>query len=115
MKVLITGSRTYRDWPRLQSVLNELHAKTPITLIIHGGAVGADIMGGNWATANEISSLCVPAKWSQHGGAAGPLRNTEMLGWKPEYYMAFPTPDSIGTYDMIRKLNDANIPGEVIE
>ena len=115
MTVLITGSRAYRDWPKVKHELNRLHASTPITLLVHGGALGADFMGARWAEAYEVNCLRVPAKWSTHGKAAGPLRNTEMLQWKPDRYVAFPTSDSIGTYDMIHQLNEAGIPGEVFE
>ncbi len=115
MRLLVTGSREYRNWKAFQAALDEIHTATPVTLLIHGGAAGADSMGALWAEQHEVSCLRVPAKWSLSGKAAGSLRNTEMLGWSPDFYAAFPTPDSIGTYDMIRKLDAAGIKGRTYE
>lgn len=114
MTVLITGSRDFKDWKRFQSVLDSRHASTPISLLIHGGARGADSMGAMWAEQHQVNCLRVAAKWDTLGPAAGPARNEEMLGFNPTYFLAFPTPNSVGTYDMIERLEQAGIPGMVI-
>ena len=45
MKVLICGGRTFDDRKPLGRALAAIHAETPISLVIVGGAPGADRLG----------------------------------------------------------------------
>lgn len=101
MRVLVTGSRNLRRYGDVYAVLDEMHRREPITLVIQGGARGADAAAEAWAEMREIPCLRVPAKWKQHGCSAGPIRNRSMLnlfGLVPEICVAFPGGD--GTADM---------------
>ena len=49
------------------------------TIIMSGGATGADTIALEWARANEWNAMRVPAKWNELGSAAGMARNLEML------------------------------------
>lgn len=104
MIVLVTGGRDIVHEKRIHSVLDAYHAEHPITLLIHGGAAGADLLANMWATKNEVNCLRVPAKWKKYGGkSAGPRRNHEMLNLgyvKPDICFAFPT-GGPGTANMI--------------
>lgn len=49
------------------------------TVIMSGGAQGADTLALEWARANEWNAMRVPAKWKSLGKPAGMERNMEML------------------------------------
>lgn len=97
--------------------LDRLHAARKFTAIIQGGARGADNLAKEWArTKPGIQRFECKAKWEEHGRrAAGPLRNTRMLEWLPNLVVAFPDPDSKGTWDMINKARAAGIETIVFE
>jgi SLOG family YspA-like protein len=108
MKVLVCGGRNYADYDKLSHVLSELHAKTPITELIHGGYRGADQRAGRWAKAHGIPVHVYHADWDAFGPRAGPIRNQRMLDdGKPELVVAFPGHD--GTADMVRRAKTANV------
>jgi hypothetical protein len=89
----------------------------PSTVIIHGGARGADRIAGEVAMALGFVIRVYPADWVIHGKAAGPIRNSEML--RKEHYLEEPidlclafTWDlaiSRGTHDMVQKARKAHI------
>lgn len=108
MRLLVCGGRDYRDVGAVYSSLDRAHAKRPITLVIHGGATGADTLAGAWARQNELPYLAVPAEWTKHGKRAGPIRNAAMLEqWQPDGVVAFP--GGSGTADMIARARDAGV------
>ena len=108
MKVLVTGGRHYEDGVTLFRVLGEIHTSRGISLLIHGDASGADRLAGEWADINDVPVEAFPADWKQHGRAAGPIRNREMLARKPNLVIAFP--GGRGTADMVRQAKSAGIP-----
>lgn len=124
--MVVTGSR---DWDNARAITASLEAleKVPgLAVVIEGGALGADRIAGQWAArarARGIAWVRFPADWQRFGKWAGPLRNDEMrdwllfardrCGWHP-YYLAFPLMESRGTWDMVRKCNEAGIKGTVL-
>ena len=59
-----------------------------------------------------------PAKWNEHGKAAGPIRNQQMLTeGKPDLVIAFNDylPNSKGTLDMVTRARRAGVAIEIIE
>lgn len=100
MKVLVTGGRDYIDRAEMFSVLNALHQDEDITHVIHGGAMGADSLAGNWARLHGVQEVRCLANWQAHGRAAGPIRNRRMLDLGPDLVLAFP--GGSGTASMIR-------------
>lgn len=102
MKVLVCGGRTYSDRFAVGRVLNEIHGDTPIHLVIHGGARGADSLAHEWARQHKIACAVYPADWDTHGFSAGPIRNQAMLDTeKPDLVVAFP--GGTGAHDMVRR------------
>ena len=77
------------------------------SLIIEGGAKGADRMARNWAIQNGIHYAIVPALWDAFGRSAGSRRNSAMLMLTPDYCVAMP--GGSGTANMIRQCADENI------
>lgn len=112
MRVLVCGGREFNDAALMWATLNEQHATDVFTLVIHGGARGADYMAGLWASETGIEVKVFPADWNRHRKAAGPLRNQQMLAeGKPDLVIAFP--GGAGTADMVRRANAAGV--EVIK
>lgn len=89
--------------------MDRLHAETPVTCLIEGGALGADRLARRWAyTVGGITVETFPADWGAHGKAAGPIRNQRMIDeGKPDVVLAFP--GGRGTADMIRRAEAAGI------
>jgi hypothetical protein len=87
-KVLVTGGRDYADSEALWRVLSEIKP----TVIIHGGARGADTLAGEWAEWAGVPTIVVEPKWLL-GPIAGHLRNLRMLDLKPDLVVACPGED----------------------
>lgn len=100
MRVLVCGGRDFTDSNFVNFVLDCIHAKKSITLLIHGCARGADSFGEEWAARHDgVTSYGVPADWKKHGTRAGPVRNRLMLELgKPDLVIAFE--GGAGTRDM---------------
>lgn len=132
MRVLVCGGRAYANQHWIFTVLTCQHMLTPFTELIHGDAgnvrvttmpdgldyeytLGADKLAGKWAESVEIPVRVFRANWRLHGGAAGPIRNGQMLrDGKPDLVIAFP--GGRGTANMIQQARAAGVkiyePGE---
>lgn len=104
--VLVTGGRDYLDFLSVEAAMTSLPL-TP-TLVIHGGAKGADSLAGRWARECGVHTASVPALWGDHGKAAGHIRNRIMLGLCPDYCVAFP--GGKGTEGMVSLCEAAGVP-----
>lgn len=108
MKVLICGGRDFYDGRQLSYVLDELARCFAITLVIDGGARGADSLGHEWAATRGIPTSRYFADWNVHGRGAGPICNQRMLDeGKPDLVVAFP--GGRGTADMMARSSAARI------
>lgn len=112
MILLVTGGRYYSNRDAVFSALDRAHAKRAITLLVHGGATGADALANEWAVARGIPHRAYSVtkfEWMRYGSAAGPIRNGRMLEEaKPDGVVAFP--GGKGTADMIRRAEAAGLP-----
>lgn len=112
MKLLVTGSRDYADYNRLHLALTEVNP----SCIIHGGAKGADSLAAHWGETRGLPVFECKANWNVYKKAAGPIRNGWMLKFMvPDLVLAFPLPDSVGTYHMIDIAEKAGIEVKVID
>ena len=100
MIVIVTGGRSYANVEKLNTVFDELHSKEPISLLIEGGAQGADRLARNWAVNNNVSYLTVHARWNQFGKSAGFIRNQAMIEMRHDIVIAFP--GGKGTAGMVK-------------
>lgn len=113
MRVLVCGSRDYgmegqpnADAERAR-LFDELTKLAP-SLIIEGGARGADWLAMTWAVENKVKRLRFNADWKKHRDRAGPIRNRQMLTeGKPDLVVAFP--GGRGTADMVRRAKAAGV------
>jgi hypothetical protein len=102
LRVLVCGSRNYRDQEHVWTTLSELNAKQPIGLLIHGAATGADRLAQAWALNRVIPDREFNANWPEHGGAAGVIRNQRMIDeGRPDLVVAFP--GGPGTADLVQR------------
>ncbi|MDP9652003.1 DUF2493 domain-containing protein [Paraburkholderia caledonica] len=109
MKVIVCGGRDYGNAEMLNLVLDELHAKTPIAMLINGGAKGADSLAFDWGLSKPSVHLhTVFAEWDTYGRKAGPMRNAAMLKLNPDLIVAFP--GGRGTANMIAQSRAAGVP-----
>ncbi|KRR21374.1 hypothetical protein CQ14_06910 [Bradyrhizobium lablabi] len=114
MRVLVCGSRNYRDRNHVFRALDMRHASSPIAVILHGGATGADAMAAEWASENAVEALEYLADWKKLGPHAGPKRNADMIKYgQPDLVIAFP--GNSGTEDMVDKAERAGIEVERID
>lgn len=113
MRLLVCGDR---HWNNYQIVRHHIARLSP-SVIIQGGATGADSCAKQAATELNIPCESYPAKWSLYGRAAGPLRNQQMIDeGNPTYVLAFHSDiaKSKGTRNMIARAEKHNIPVELI-
>ncbi|MFE6474564.1 SLOG family protein [Streptomyces rochei] len=130
----LTGSRRWPDPPLLENVLTQVwhdalaDGYTGIELM-HGCAEGADTIGGQWATRNNIPVRDRPADWAgpcapdcppghrrrnrrglEYCPLAGHRRNQQMVDEKPVLLVAASYQNSSGTADCMRRATRAGIP-----
>jgi len=108
MRLLVCGGRDFENKLGLYAALDAVHRKKPITVLVHGGATGADRLAGLWASENKVRVEVYAADWDGQGKAAGPIRNQRMIDHgKPDAAVAFA--GGSGTADMVRRLESAGI------
>jgi hypothetical protein len=94
-------NKAKRESDLLRRYLSSLHGKSPIDLMIEGGALGADRIAQLWARRNKIPGRTYFADWNTHGKSAGFIRNKQMLTeGKPDLVVA--APGGNGTANMCR-------------
>ncbi len=99
MRVLVCGGRYYRHPQKVYDALSDLDG---VSLVIEGGAQGADCFAAEWADETGTPHRQFNAAWNTHGRAAGPIRNKRMLDeGKPDLVVAFP--GGRGTANMVRQ------------
>lgn len=82
MKLLVTGSRTIQSAHAIEfvnTVLDKLHASSPVTVLISGNAQGIDRIAEEWADARKIPIETFIPAWHIYGRGAGVVRNAEMI------------------------------------
>jgi YspA, cpYpsA-related SLOG family len=76
VKVLVCGSRT---WTNRAIILRELATLPEHSIVVHGGAPGADSLAGEVARDLGFEVRVYPADWNRFSFSAGPIRNSEIL------------------------------------
>ncbi len=123
MRVLVTGSRSFADYPAMATALDDLFfgleallAPETEFVVVHGGAAGADSLAGEWVRRmRELGYDMVRAEvhradWAKYGKIAGHIRNQEMVDSTADICLAFPRGVSRGTRDCITRAENSMIP-----
>ena len=111
MKVLVCGSRSFTDRKKIHARLSVFPSDT---LIINGGAIGADSLADTIARDLKMNTLIIRPMWDKYGKSAGIIRNNQMLDMGPDLVIAFYDGVSRGTAYTINEARRRNIPVEVI-
>lgn len=112
--LLVTGGRDYTDEDTVNSVLDSIKdatfaARSPLKLLVHGQAEGADSLAGAWAKRTGIDRVECPANWKGRGRSAGFDRNGFMLAFFPvTLVVAFP--GGRGTANQVEQARGYFIP-----
>lgn len=105
MRVLVTGGRDYRSYPKIMSVLSHLAPAE----VIHGDHGCVDMAADVWAGCKRASVYRYPPDWERDGKQAGMVRNQTMFDHgQPDLVVAFP--GGAGTADMVRRAQQAGVP-----
>ncbi len=113
--VIVCGGRDYLDRARAFAALDAVHAKQPITLIVHGACKrkgsdelsGADRWADEWARERKVWVQQFPADWGRLGLRAGPARNQQMVDAGAHGCVALP--GGAGTADCVARCEAASI------
>lgn len=79
MILLVTGGRHFTSFEAAFKVMDRVHAKVGISLVVHGDAVGADTLAKRWALVRKVPHLPFEPDWVGKGLGAGKIRNSRML------------------------------------
>ena len=77
MRIAIIGSRGFSSYKLLSEVLEKYESN--ISLVVSGGARGADTVGENWAKRRDIPVKIFKPDWDRYGKSAGYVRNKEII------------------------------------
>lgn len=106
MKLIICGGRNYVFDSKDEAWLDMIRVTESVSLVIEGGASGADFCGRQWAKVRGIPVHTEAADWNQFGKRAGPIRNRKMAQLA-EGCAIFP--GGKGTADMERAAREASL------
>lgn len=107
MKLAVVGNRNYTNYITIKSAIDQIRTHVAVTEIVSGGATGVDALAKRYATEEKIKYVEFPADWATYGKAAGPLRNQQIVDYC-DRVLAFPTDNSPGTQDTIKRATNAN-------
>lgn len=103
MRILVTGSREWENNTRNKLMFNSAmdlvmrgYDVDNIELVIGDCPTGLDLIAREWVGFFGFKHKVFYADWTQHGKAAGPLRNQEMVDYISDVpisiAVAFPMP-----------------------
>ena len=109
MKVIIAGSRSITDYATVERAMETCPFVNDIATVISGRAQGIDRLGEEWAYAQGIPVIQMPADWESHGKSAGPIRNRAMAKLADALVLIWDG-SSAGSADMLRVMKKTGKP-----
>lgn len=107
MNLVISGSRHWDDYPAFEKAVLDFVNIGAVSMVWAGDATGVDALADKLARNFEIDFCRLHAKWKRDGKRAGPGRNARLSAvphYQMDRVMAFPGPESRGTYDFIERV-----------
>jgi YspA, cpYpsA-related SLOG family len=90
-KIAFSGGTEYADHKRIWAVLDQVFAKHPGMVLVHGGtATGAEKIASCWASARAVTQIAFKPDFKRYGNAAPFKRNDVMLALMPKGAIVFP-------------------------
>ena len=77
MKLAVVGSRGFNNYILFEKTMAEFNLN--ISLIISGGAKGADTFAEIWANKNKKELIIYKPEWNKYGKSAGIIRNRKIV------------------------------------
>jgi len=112
MKTIIAGGRDFYNYELLEQQVNG-QKFFAVSEVVSGAARGADSLGEEYASKNNLPLKQFHADWKKHKRAAGIIRNTEMAEYA-DCLIAFWDGASRGTKHMIQTMLKRKKPAYVI-
>ncbi|MFI6317316.1 SLOG family protein [Nonomuraea sp. NPDC050556] len=115
-RVLVTGSRTWRQCDLVDRALSALRAEHGALVVVHGACpTGADGYASAWvmrmaAIGWDVVEEYYPANWAKGGKKAGPRRNREMVDRGADLVLAFIRDGSPGATQCARYAESKGLP-----
>ncbi|MCV0370572.1 DUF2493 domain-containing protein [Filomicrobium sp.] len=90
-KIALTGGLDFNDHRLIWAKLDQVHAKHPDMVLLHGGSPkGAERIAARWADHRNVPQIAFKPDWTKHAKAAPFKRNDQMLDVLPIGVMHFP-------------------------
>ncbi|MGN7870777.1 DUF2493 domain-containing protein [Paracoccus sp. 22332] len=90
-KVAMTGGADFNDHRLIWARLDQVHAKHPAMVLLHGGSPkGAELIASRWADHRKVPQIAFRPDWTKHGKAAPFKRNDALLDVLPVGVLVFP-------------------------
>ncbi|NLS28328.1 hypothetical protein S2M10_33380 [Sphingomonas sp. S2M10] len=108
-RVAVTGGADFNDHHLIWAKLDQVHAKHPEMVLLHGGTPkGAELIASRWADSRKVPQVAFKPDWTKHAKAAPFKRNDAMLDTLPIGVMVFP---GSGIQEQFaRRANELGIP-----
>lgn len=108
-KIGVVGSRNFTDTRLLKEILSDYQP----TVIISGGAKGADSIARQYAVDNKIEYVEYRPNWKHHGKSAGAIRN-KIIVQDSDLIIAFWDSVSKGTKITIDYAREIDVPLHIV-
>jgi hypothetical protein len=90
-KVALTGGHDFSDHRLIWAKLDQVHAKHPDMVLLHGGSPkGVELIAAKWADNRKVSQIAFKPDWTKHAKAAPFKRNDVLLETLPIGVLHFP-------------------------
>lgn len=114
MKVIVAGSRDFKDYALLKEFLDKLVIfRSDFAEIVSGTASGADKLGERYAQEHNLAIKRFPADWEKYGKAAGHIRNRQMAKYA-DACVVFWDGQSKGSANMAKVARELKLPLVVV-
>ena len=113
MKIIIAGSRNFNNYNLLKTKCNFFLKNLNHVEIINGMANGADKLGLQYASENNLTVTEFPADWKKFGKKAAYIRNRQMAVYA-DSLIAFWDGKSRGSKMMIELAEQYNLKVRVV-
>jgi hypothetical protein len=90
-KVALTGGLDFNDHRLIWAKLDQVYAKHPDMVLLHGGSPkGAELIASKWADNRKVPQIAFKPDWTRHAKAAPFKRNDAVLETLPIGVLHFP-------------------------
>jgi hypothetical protein len=79
MRIAVIGSRTITDYDLVEKTILEHLKISEISLVVSGGAKGADTLGELFAKKHNLETKILYPDWKKFGRSAGFIRNKDII------------------------------------